>query len=125
MLAVRLADGRPLTLELRRRSSECRGRARQLAVLLAASLAIGLVAWGLIWASYGFRYTAFAAATTGSDAFLGQAKDEPGLVGWFLATSRDLHLLPEAYLYGLDITVQYSTRAAFLNGRFGTTGWWW
>ena len=43
-----------------------------------------------------------------------------------LSTARRFHLLPEAYIYGLGLTVQFaSERAAFLNGRFATTGWWW
>ena len=45
---------------------------------------------------------------------------------WFLVDGAALHLLPEAYIYGLGITVQFAVqRAAFLNGQFSTTGWWW
>ena len=62
---------------------------------------------------------AFAAAATGKDAFLGQVKDQPGVVGWLLATARQFHLLPEAYIYGSGLTVQFaSERASFLNGQF-------
>ena len=79
----------------------------------------------IVWASFGFRYTAFAAATTGTDAFLGQMQDA-GVVGRVLSAARRFHLLPEAYIYGSSLTVQFaSERAAFLNGRFGTSGWWW
>ena len=126
MLAVRLIGGKPLTVAFRGRAVEYRGRARQLVVLLGVVAVFALVAWALVWASYGFRYTAFAAATTEGDAFLGQMKERPGMVGWVLSTMRQFHLLPEACIYGLGITLQYaSERAAFLNGRFGTTGWWW
>ena len=101
-------------------------RARQLAVLLGVLLVFALVAWALIWASYGFRYTAFSAATTGKDAFLGQVQDQPGIVGRVLSTARQHHLLPEAYIYASLLTVQFANeRAAFLNGQFATTGWWW
>ena len=66
------------------------------------------------------------AARPAKDAFLGQVTDQPGLGGWLLATARQFHLLPEAYIYGLGLTVQFaSERASFLNGQFGTTGWWW
>jgi hypothetical protein len=52
-------------------------------------------------------------------------KEQPGLVGSSLAIARRFHLLPEAYIYGSGLTVQYAAeRAAFLNGRFSTTGWW-
>ena len=48
------------------------------------------------------------------------------MVGSLLSTARQFHLLPEAYIYGSGLTVQFaSERVAFLNGQFGTTGWWW
>jgi len=125
MLAVRLIDGRPLAVGWRGRTREVPGRLRQAAVLTGVAIAIGLVVWTLIWASFGFRYSAFHAATTGKDAFLGQVKEQPGLVGSSLAIARRFHLLPEAYIYGSGLTVQFAAeRAAFLNGRFSTTGWW-
>ena len=126
MLAVRVIDGRPLPIAFRGRAVEYGSRARQLAVLLGVLLVFALVAWVLIWASYGFRYTAFSAATTGKDAFLGQVQDQPGIVGRVLSTARQHHLLPEAYIYASLLTVQFANeRAAFLNGQFATTGWWW
>src|SRR6187399_3002455 len=126
MLAVRVIDGRPLTVAFRGVAVEHGSRARQLAVLLGVLLVFALVAWALLWASYGFRYTAFSAATMGKDAFLGQVQDQPGIVGRGLSTARQHHLLPEAYIYASLLTVQFaSERAAFLNGQFATTGWWW
>ena len=126
MLVVRVIDGRPLKVAFRGVPVEHGGRARQLAVLLGMLLVFALVAWALLWASYGFRYTAFSAATTGKDAFLGQVQDQPGIVGRGLSTARQHHLLPEAYIYASLLTVQFaSERAAFLNGQFATTGWWW
>jgi hypothetical protein len=126
MLALRLIDGRPLTVRLAGGSVEYRDRSRQLAILLGMFAAFAIVTWALIWASYGFRYSAFSVATTGNDGFLGQVRDEPGLAGWIVSTARQLHLLPETYLYGLAITLQYaSERAAFLNGEFAMRGRWW
>ena len=126
MLIIRLIDGRPLVVWFRDRPVEYTGRARQLAILLGVAAVFGVVAWALVWASFGFRYTAFAAATTGKDTFLGQVTEQPGVVGWCLSTARRFHLLPEAYIYGSGLTVQFSSeRAAFLNGHFSTTGWWW
>ena len=126
MLVLRLDSGRPLVSCFRGRTVEHTVRARQLAVLTAVAAVIVLVTWVLIWASYGFRYAAFTAATTGTDAFLAQLENQPGLFGSFLSTARQFHLLPEAYLYGFANTVQFASgRVAFLNGQFGTTGWWW
>ncbi len=126
MVIVRLIDGRPLVASFRHRTVEYTSRARQLVVLLGVAAVFGVVVWALIWASFGFRYSAFVAGTTGHDAFLGQVTEQPGLAGRMLATARRFHLLPEAYIYGSGLTVQFAAeRAAFLNGRFSTTGWWW
>jgi hypothetical protein len=126
MAAVRMVDGRPLTVRVGRATTVYRSRGRQLAVLLGVAATVGLVVWALIWVSFSFRYAAFAAATTANDAFLGQVKDVPGITGWLLSTARQYHLLPEAYIYGAGLTLQFSSeRAAFLNGEFSTTGWWW
>jgi hypothetical protein len=126
MTIVRLTGGPPLAVGFRGRCVEYASRSRQLAVLFGAAVVVGLVTWTLLWASFGFRYSAFAAATTGKDAFLGQIAEQPGTTGSLLSTARRLHLLPEAYLYGSALTVQFAARrAAFLNGEFSTTGWWW
>jgi hypothetical protein len=126
LAVVRVIGGRPLTVGFRGHTVEYSGRARQVGVLLGVAVLVGLATWALIWASFGWRYAAFAAATTGKDAFLGQVTDQPGVVGWLLSIARQFHLLPEAYIYGAGLTVQFaSERAGFLNGQFGTTGWWW
>ena len=126
MVIVRVIDGRPLVASFRGRTVEYTSRARQLVVLLGVAAVFGVVVWALIWASFGFRYSAFAAGTSGHDAFLGQVTEQPGLAGRMLATARRFRLLPEAYIYGSGLTVQFAAeRAAFLNGRFSTTGWWW
>jgi hypothetical protein len=126
MTIVRLIDGRSLTVGFRGRSVECASRSRQLAIVVGAAVVAGLVTWTLLWASFGFRYSAFAAATNGKDAFLGQIAEQAGARGWLLSTAHRLQLLPQAYLYGSALTVQFaSQRAAFLNGEFSTAGWWW
>ena len=125
MVIVRSIDGRPLLVGLRGNLVAYGGPARQSAILVGVAVVLGLATYTLIWASFGFRYTAFAAATTSTDAFLGQVT-QSGVAGRLLSIARQFHLLPEAYLYGSGLTVEYaSDRAAFLNGQFGTTGWWW
>jgi hypothetical protein len=126
MTIVRLIDGPALAVGFRSRFVEYTSRSRQLALVFGAAVVVGLVTWTLVWTSFGFRYSAFAAATTGNDGFLGQIAEQRGATGSLLSTARRLHLLPEAYLYGSALTVQFaSRRAAFLNGEFRTTGWWW
>jgi hypothetical protein len=126
MLAVRVIAGGPLVVRVRGRTVEYRSRASQLLAATGLALVFALVTWALIWASYGFRYTAFGAGATGADAFLGQVREDAGLAGSLLSLARQWHLLPEAYVYGAGITAQFaSERAALLNGEFSTTGWWW
>ena len=126
MVVVRLIGGKPLAIRLGSRTIEWPGRVRQLAAFAAVAVVYVLVIWALIWASYGFRYAAFAAHTAAQDRFMAPLANAPGLATTIVAAARQHHLLPEAYLYGFAHTMQYAAkRAAFLNGEFSTTGWWW
>ena len=126
MMAVRVIGGRPLAVGLRGTLVEYTGRGRQIAILFGVAVVFAAVILAIVWASFGFRYSAFAAGTTGADAFLGQTPPAAGLAGRMLSIARQFHILPEAYLYGSSLTVQFANeRAAFLNGQFSTTGWWW
>lgn len=89
----------------------------------------GVIALGVLWAFYGFRY----AATPGAHApveiaeFL-RAVGRPGrdasamdtLVGWIAAT----HLFPEAYVMGLADIVGNSVRNTRLFGQMYSQGQW-
>ena len=126
LLTVRLAGGRPLAAGVRGRLVEYTGRGRQIAILAGAGAVASLVILVIVWASFGFRYSAFAAAATGNETFLGSIPERAGMTGRLLAAARQFHLLPEAYVYGSRFTLQTATeRAAFLNGQFSTAGWWW
>ena len=126
MIAVRLAGGRPLAVGVRGTPVEYTGRGRQIAILSGVAVVFAVVTFAIVWASFGFRYSAFAAGTTGADAFLGQTPPGTGIAGRMFSVARQFHLLPEAYIYGSSLTVQFANeRAAFLNGQFSTTGWWW
>jgi hypothetical protein len=126
MAIARLAGGKPLAIRWGKRTVEWTGPVRQMLALAGIAAVHVLIVWALIWASYGFRYTAFAAATTGQDKFMAPLVEAPGLMTTIVAAARQHHLLPEAYLYGFANTMQYAgQRAAFLNGEFSTTGWWW
>lgn len=83
----------------------------------------------LIWAAYGFRYTAFGAHTTPTDTFNDSWSDvleTPGIVSDVVAWGREHRVLPEAYLYGIATVNAYSKhRASFLNGRVSIGGSHW
>jgi 4-amino-4-deoxy-L-arabinose transferase-like glycosyltransferase len=86
-----------------------------------------LIAWAVIWAFYGFRYSAFSPHVPPAQQFampwdwvLGRIGWQAGPIRWL----RDSRLLPEAYLYGYTFTYHGALRrSAFLAGQLSTTGW--
>jgi hypothetical protein len=96
------------------------------AILLSAA-GHAAVAAAVIWAFYGFRYSAFNPAVPAADQFIESWPRLYANTGWigqvvhFLA---GIHALPEAFLYGVAYVVQTSQmRGAFLNGDYSVTGW--
>ena len=126
LVAARLADGRPLRVawgaprELRRRGA-------QAAALAGAALVHGAVVVGVIWACFGFRFSAFAAAQPGRDRMydapaMAAPPDRP--VPQLLAWCHRHRLLPQAYLLGqAHVALETETRQAFLNGHYSLRGW--
>jgi hypothetical protein len=96
--------------------------------LAAALLAMTGVAWGVLWASHGFRATASPdpAAPPYDWRLLPPGQAAEGA----LRIVRDWHLLPEPYIYGLAFRVSANSEAtdgvanAFLLGKTSETGWW-
>lgn len=92
-----------------------------------SALAHGLVAAAVIWAFYGFRFSAFNPALPAADHFIRPleviARDIGGL-GEFIKAAGRVHALPEAFLYGFAYVVETTRfRSAFLNGEYSFTGW--
>jgi len=87
----------------------------------------GLVAMGVIWVCYGFRYSAFNPALPPADHFIRpwEVLDlHIGLPGQVLRAFAAVHALPEAFLYGFAYVLETAqVRSAFLNGDYSTTGW--
>lgn len=97
--------------------------------LLAAALSAagqGLVAAVIIWALYGFRYSAFNPALPGA-SFLrpwSYVDSNPGVTRPVIHALIAIRALPEAFIYGLGYVLKSSgSRAAFLNGNYSTAGW--
>lgn len=130
LLLLRIIDSRPLPFvrgAIPLSPSARLKRGMRLAIAVAAVI---FVAWAIIWAAYGFRYTATAEPLAGrANPFL-RAWDElaatSALSERLISFCRRRHLLPEAYLYGLKYTLATAqSRQAFLAGKVSTTGWWW
>ncbi|MEO6875780.1 MAG: glycosyltransferase family 39 protein [Opitutaceae bacterium] len=102
-------------------------RAGKFGAAALSGLGHGLVAFVLIWAFYGFRYSAFNPALPAAQQFIrswGELEASLGNVGPMLHAARLIHLLPEAFLYGFAYVLEtVKARGAFLNGEYSITGW--
>ncbi len=95
-------------------------------ILLSAAGHVG-VAFAIIWAFYGFRYSAFNPALPAADRFICSWDVLYGRIG---AIGRVIHVLanhrvlPEGFLYGAAYVADTSAlRGAFLNGEYSIFGW--
>ncbi len=125
MVVVRLWSTTPLEIGWRggRRLS---GRWRQMLVFAAAGVGQMLVAAWVVWAFYGFRFSALSVASGGGTLSPGWATvlEKPGLWTTVVGFLRAHHLLPEAFLYGYSYVYTFSQmRSAFLNGEYSVVGW--
>lgn len=82
--------------------------------------------WLVIWAAYGFRFSAFGAEAAGAHF----SHDWGSLLialGWkadLLVWLREWRVLPEAWLHGLAFVLQFArARGAFMSGEYSVTGW--
>lgn len=94
------------------------------AALLAGGLAGAFaISWIVIWAGYGFRYS--AVTDPGYRLEWESMKLGEATAGHGIAWAKDAKALPEAYLFGLAYTAGGAKyRLAFLNGKESVTGRW-
>ena len=126
LLVVRLGTALELPVWLGR-FRYVRGRLRQFGVIVVACVLMGAIVVMMIWGAYGFRYSPYASYTEGVDTLKVEKEMElNGPVARTVEFARQHRLLPQAYLSGLSFTYAWSqARAAFLNGEYSLTGWWW
>lgn len=115
----------PTPLALLGRTHATRGG--KFGAMALSGLGQGAVAVLVIWAFYGFRYSAFNPTIAPALQFLyptTEVEARIGLAGGMTHAARVLHLLPEAYLYGFAYVLDsVRMRGAFLNGEYSLTGW--
>jgi hypothetical protein len=84
-------------------------------------------AYVVIWAFYGFRYSAFSPDVPHADQFIQSWPDmyaHTGRVGQVIHFLAKIKALPEAFLYGAAYVAETTkTRGAFLNGQYSLVGW--
>jgi hypothetical protein len=123
---ARLLSSQPMQLCLGRRRWEF-GRWKQAAALIPITAVHVLIAFVLIWASFGFRYSAFQTATPGVDKLdpgWEAVLDKPGPVTDVIQLARRWEVLPEAFLFDFAYSYQNTQiRSAFLNGAHSIVGW--
>jgi hypothetical protein len=123
-LAALLRAG-PLVLSWGRRSRALAGRGGRAAALVPAALALALLTAGWLWAAYAFREGITPPGATATLYFGGWPHVETvgGVAIGMVTGLRDLHLLPEAWVYGLGFVLAHAAgRAAFLDGAFDPMG---
>jgi len=108
---------------------ELRGFVARSTWIAMAALVHALVAGFVIWAAFDFRFAAAGPDMPEMAQFYRLWSDilpAEGALRSVLNTMRDRKLLPEAYIYGFSFVLRFAeSRAAFLNGEFGISGWWW
>lgn len=101
-------------------------RPAKLGTLAASAVSQGLVAGFIIWAFFGFRFSAFNPGLPPGEFNLSWdfLLTVGGLKATLVRSLRDWHLLPEGWLYGLVFVFKHAeARGAFLDGEHSLTGW--
>jgi hypothetical protein len=123
LTAVRAVAPEPLVLLGRTWTS----RGGKFGAAALSALGQGMVAALVIWAFFGFRYSAANSALPPFDHFIRPwdwLDGNLGAQGKFIRALATAHLLPEGYLYGMAHVLETAQiRSAFLNGDYSTTGW--
>lgn len=127
MMAARLWRGQALVVDVAGWRRRVVGRWAVAGWLVGGLVAVGILAWLVIWAAYGFRYTAFSPAGGAGRLYPGWdwALEKGGLICTLVSWARDWRLLPEAYLFGFAHAMKMAgARSAFFNGEYSVYGWW-
>ncbi len=123
MAAVRAAQPEPLYLFGRTTLS----RGGKFGAAALSAVGHGVVGIVVIWAFFGFRFTAFNPALPPADHFIRPwPMLDPflGFQGKLVHAMEGIRALPEAFLYGYAYVVESTqTRAAYLNREFSNFGW--
>jgi hypothetical protein len=126
LVAIRVSDLAPLEWRIGR-PRVVAGLGPQLALFAGIALVEVLGVFVVVWASYCFRYAAFAPAVSGDVAdfhvtWEALYKGLPPYVSATLQLARDHHLLPEAFLFGFGYTLFSGARQSFLDGVYSPQG---
>jgi hypothetical protein len=127
LLVWRLVEPAPLAAIWRGKERQLASRWAKFTAMASSAVFHGMAAWVVIWAFFGFRYSAFAPGLPmGWKFYLPWQVILPASGIWptLIAHARQWRVLPEAFLQGFAY-VRYAAgqRGAFLNGDYSITGW--
>ena len=101
-------------------------RKRTVGILFGGLAAIVVLAVGVLWAFYGFRYAARPAGLVMNPTLSEYAAPLTGVNSWVIGHLANWRLLPESYLMGItDIHYAAQQYAIFLLGHDYPHGVWW
>ncbi len=124
LIAIRIVQKTPLKAPLLKRAELVKRRSRILPAA-AVCIAILLITWGVIWAGYGFRFRGIDPENEKVQQYLAAQLPLWESTHAPYEFAMESKLLPQAFLYGFQYnTFSTSRRAAFLDGEYSTTGWW-
>ena len=127
LVVWRLVEPAPLVVIWRGKERQFASGWAKFTAMASSAVFHGVTAWLVIWAFFGFRYSAFAPGLPPGWKFYMPWQvilPASGLWPTFIAHARMWRILPEAFLQGLAY-VRYAAgeRGAFLNGDYSVTGW--
>jgi 4-amino-4-deoxy-L-arabinose transferase-like glycosyltransferase len=130
LVVIRLIRRQPLVVSFTPSRRWEVGRLGQLGLLAAAAVAHALIVVLIIWASFGFRYSAVRPDLPGQaqmDTAWSGLLDQPFPLHSPIVFAKDHHLLPEAFLYGQANVLEHSSKGhwAYAAGQYSVRGWWW
>ena len=123
-IAIALSPG-PMTLRLGGRfPTVVTDRPRKTLLILGTLVLLGLIAYGVIWGTYRFRYVGGTTAGYAYPAPWEEVLADRPVARTAILWVKEAKLLPEAYLYGLALASRKLMRYAFLAGEISFYGWW-
>jgi 4-amino-4-deoxy-L-arabinose transferase-like glycosyltransferase len=129
MALWRLVERAPWEARWGARTAVASGSGRKATWLAGSTLLHLLVAWLLVWTFFHWRYLPVGPGMPAMEQYYRTWEftlPPAGLLRSLVESARAWQLLPEAFIHGFTYVLAASQeRAAFLNGEYSATGWWW
>ena len=129
LIAIRLIRPEALAVACGRFRRQVASRLGQLGLFVGATVVHAAVVVLVIWAFYGFRYSALRPDLAGREQFDAEWQrilSEPFPLQGPIVFACDHRLLPEGFLHGLGYVLHFARgRWAFAAGQYSFYGWWW